>query len=61
MTDSQIQENKIESNLKNVKNNSNEINDPKKDKEADDWDSIYDDSGESIIDKFEKVLNLKYE
>lgn len=58
MTDSQVQEKQIESNLKNVKNNSKESNDVKKDKEVDDWDSIYDDSGESIINKFEKVLNL---
>jgi hypothetical protein len=58
MTDSQVQEKQIESNLKNVKNNSKESNDLKKDKEVDDWDSIYDDSGESIVNKFEKVLNL---
>ena len=56
MTDSQVQEKQIESNLKNVKNNSKESNDVKKDKEVDDWDSIYDDSGESIINKFEKGM-----
>jgi hypothetical protein len=61
MTDNKVQENEIEPKLNTRKHNLNEKEDDiKNDKEngADDWDSIYDESGESIIKQFEKVNNI---
>jgi hypothetical protein len=55
MTHNKVQN--VEYKLNNEKNNLNEKNDIGKEIEngEDDWDRIYDDSGESILKKFEKV------